>query len=389
MNNDYTNYLRDFIGTKWLDDEYRRVETTSPLRGAGNHFSQYHPWVHYMYELEYLLRRANIENHDEIVLGKYHCILDNAGRLLKENRDDLVDVKDAQMKLRNPKQFFDFIWELEVRTMLSAAGATASFVNPLSGNTYDGIARIEGIVIPYECKNKSVDNEKYNSNMVFAQVLANRIGDVSSIRNRVIEIEFDKGFLEDIKTITAEIQKISFDNPCLSILDRYTITLRNDVPFETSPPDLLQLPDVDQVFVTDECLKKELYLDNAPSRVPKTKILIKMPAPIQELRNINGVLKKANLQLKAGGIVFLQVPYHLFEQGKTEVEHELSQSFSNISAVKIVAIQADDAKGAVKISRKEDLITSSRAKYVLPDIVKEFLSKPMVFSKYAKGTSNT
>ena len=71
----------------------------------------------------------------------------------------------------------------------------------------------------------------------------------------------------------------------------------------------------------------------------------------------------------------MQVPYHLFEQGKTEVEHELSQSFSNISAVKIVAIQADDAKGAVKISRKEDLITSSRAKYVLPDIVKEFLSK--------------
>lgn len=385
---EYINYFREFIGVEWLEAEYKRIETKSPLKGAGNKFALYHPWVHYMYELEYLLRRAKIEQRDEIICGKYYHVLNNAGWLLKANMDALLNIKDAQMRLKHPEQFYDFVWELEVRTMLSATGATASFVDPLSGSTYDGIATIEGIVIPYECKNKEVVDERYNSNMVFSQVLANRLGDVSSIKNKVVEVEFDTGYLEDVKTIVAEVQKMPLESTCLKVLGRYTIKLRNDIPFETSPVDLFSTPDVDQVYVIDECSKKELYSNRIQPRSPKTKIIIKMPPPTQELRNINGILKKANSQLKAGGIVFLQVPYHLFEQGKTAVERELAQSFSNISAVKIVAIQTDNARGCVKISRKEDLITSSRTKYVLPDIVKEFLSKPMAFSKYAKRDSN-
>ena len=53
-------FLEEFIGTEWLNTHFEKINTRSPLKGAGNSLNIYHPWVHYMYELEYLLKRAEV-----------------------------------------------------------------------------------------------------------------------------------------------------------------------------------------------------------------------------------------------------------------------------------------------------------------------------------------
>ncbi|MEA4900702.1 hypothetical protein [Desulfitobacterium sp.] len=383
MASDNIKFLENFIGRDWLNAEFDKINTKSPLKGAGIDFASYHPWVHFMYEIEYLLRRSDVENREDVIMGRYHYILNNAGMLLKDNFNYIVDKKDAQMKLRSPEQFYDFIWELEVRTMLSRRGACADFVDPKSGNTYDGIAIILDHSIPYECKNKIIDNNQYNNNSVFSQILANKLGDIPSVQNKIIQIEFENGRLEDIKTIVAIVRdKFDIFN-YQSILGRYKIrTLK--LPIDTPPQYLINREGINQIFQVNERRKSELYLDKAPSDVVKTKILIKMPEQVFKLHNLNGVLKKANAQLSTGGIVFLQVPYSTFESAKTEVAKELSQCFSNISAVKLIALGIEfyENKG-VKISRSEDLIVSPRGKIALLPKEIEFLSQPMAFSKYA------
>ena len=53
------NFLKEFIGIDWLEKEFDKVEAKSPLKGAGT--------------------------------------------LLRHNFDKVIDKKDAQQKLRNPK----------------------------------------------------------------------------------------------------------------------------------------------------------------------------------------------------------------------------------------------------------------------------------------------
>lgn len=384
MEKDYIETLRDFIGRDWLEEEFNKVNIKSPLKGAGNYFAPYHPWVHFMYEIKYLVRRAAVENRENIIMGEYNYILSNAGFLLEQNMENIIGKKDAQMKLRNPKQFYDFIWELETRTMLSQRGAEVLYVDPNSGSTYDGVFTMFGYSIPYECKNKSIDNDQYNTNMVFLQALVKNLEDIPSVRNKIIQIEFESGRLEDIKTIVAVIRDKFDIFDYQSILGKYKVRTLKKVPFITSPQVLINREGINQVFQINEIKKGELYINDAPSKVVKTKILIKMPEEIHKLNNLNCVLKKANTQLPPGGVVFLQVPYSAFESAKEEVAKELSQSFSNISAVKIISLQIDASEnGGVKVSRLEELIISPRAKKPLLPILIEFLDQPMAFSKYA------
>ena len=39
MNDHYIDFLKTFIGADWLDSEFNRINTKTPLKGAGNHFS--------------------------------------------------------------------------------------------------------------------------------------------------------------------------------------------------------------------------------------------------------------------------------------------------------------------------------------------------------------
>lgn len=384
MEDKYIEFLRDIIGREWLEEEFKKIDTKSPLKEVGSMFIQYHPWVHFMYEIDYLLRRADIEQHEEVVMGKYWYILRNAGMLLMINNDDIVDHRDAQMKLRNAEQFYDFIWELEVKTMLSKNGADVTCIDPKNGITHDGVAKIFGYCIPYECKNKICDNSQYNSNQMFSQMLVKKLEGVVSIRNKIIQIEFESGRLEDLKTIVAYIRD-NFDViDYRSILGRYKIRTLSKLPFNTPVQTLFKREGINQVFCIAKCDKKELYMDIPPSGVVMTKLLFKMPGPINELHNLNGVLKKANTQLPPGGVVFLQVPYCTFENTIKAIEKELSQSFSNISAVKIVSLKEETiANYGVKVSRLEDVVVSQRAKKIIPPDVIEFLNKPMAFGKYA------
>jgi len=219
--------------------------------------------------------------------------------------------------------------------------------------------------------------------MVFSQVLANRLGDALTVYKKIMQIEFTEGHLEDIKDIVATVRNIFDVQDYRSILGRYKVRALKKVPFETPIPLLLNRQGINQAFEIRECDRRELYMDNAPSSVTKTKILIKMPDPIHQLHNLNGVLKKANMQLPPGGVVFLQVPYSTFESAIEEITKELLQSFSNISAVKVIAIDIGVEENGVKVSRKEDLVVSPRTRMELPEGIIAFLSQPMAFSKYA------
>lgn len=389
MSIDNIEFLKNFIGKDWLDAEFKKIDTKSLLKGAAIHSESYHPWVQYMYEIEYLLRRSEVENCQDIIMGRYHYILNNAGMLLRDNFNYIIDKKEAQMKLRNPAQFYDFIWELEVRTMLSRQGACADFVDPKSGNTYDGTVIIHDHNISYECKNKVFDNDLYITNSAFAQVLVNKLGDIPSIKNKIIEIEFETGRLEDINTIVTIVRdKFDIFN-YQSIMGRYKVrTLK--IPFNTPIQNLINREGINMMVQVNECKKSEIYLDKAPSNVVKAKILIKMPEQSHILHNLNSVLKKANKQLTKGGIVFLQVPYSTFENSKIEVAKELSKSFSNISGVKLIALGLESVNGkGIKISRLEDLIVSHRGKLALLPKEIEFFSKPMAFAKYSINIENS
>lgn len=378
MNDHYIDFLKTFIGADWLDSEFIRINTKSPLKGAGSHFSNYHPWVHFMYELEYLLRRAKIKGCSTILMGKYHHILSNAGMLLERNIDSIPDRNDAINRLRHPDQFYDFIWELEVKTMLEARGANVRVIAASPGMSYDGIACIEGIHIPYECKNKVVDDSQHDRNMIFTQVLANRLGEVQRIENQVLEIEFVDGRLEDIRSIVSSIRNLPYTQNSVEILGRYKIKFLSTHLFNFSPQELVDRPDIESIMVITKCPKKDLYTVNRVNDIEIAKLLFKMPGSSTSIKNLNSVLKKANSQLSRGGVVFIQLPYMLFEDGIQEISQIISHNLSNISAVKAAAIDF----GSVKISRKEELIIPNNCKHRLPDNVIDFLSQPMVFSKY-------
>jgi len=337
-----------------------------------------------MYEIKYLLRIANIQKKEEIVMGKYSYILNNSGMLLRENMEYIINKKDAQKKLRNAKQFYDFIWELEVRTMLYKMGATVSFVEPNNKITYDGVATILGYEVPFECKNKIIDNEQYDTNLIFVNVLINKLQNVETLKNKIVEIEFEFGRLEDINTIVSVIEDKFDVFDYQSILGRYKVKTLKNIPFSTPPQILINRQGINHLFQISEVNKNEIYIDNAPSNVVKAKILVKIPEAKKNINNINNVLKKANQQLVSGGIVFLQVPYNTFEDTKLHLIKELSYNFSNISAVKLVAINIESYENqGVKVSRLEELILSQRSKRQLPAKVIAFLKQPMLFSKYS------
>lgn len=382
MNDKNMDFFREFIGPEWLNSEFNRVNTKTPLKEAGNRFSNYHPWVHFMYELEYLCRRAKIEGRSTILMGKYYHILCNAGMLLERNIDSIQDQNDAIRRLRHPDQFYDFIWELEVKTMLNCRGAGVKIITPSSGITYDGIVCIEGIHIPYECKNKVLDNSQYDSNMIFNQVLVNRLEDVLRIENQVLEIEFDVGYLEDIRFIVSSLRNLPATQNSIEVLGRYKIKILPKHFFKCAHRELMELPGVESMMVIRKLPKRELYNPYSSSAVDKAILLFKMPSANTRIKNLKGVLKKANTQLSCGGVVFIKLPYLAFEQGIQEIAQIISHDASNISAVKAVAIDLDTTPNGVKVSRKEKVVMSPNCKYRLPDNVSDFLSLPMALSKY-------
>ena len=381
MYHNHIAYFEEFVGAEWLHSEFNRVNTKTPLKEVGRSFSNYHPWVQYMYELRYLLRRADFEGRSTILMGKYHHILSNAGMLLERNMDSIPDRNDAINRLRHPDQFYDYVWELEVKTMLEARGASVRVIPPSPGISYDGMACIDGIHIPYECKNKVLDNKQHDSNMIFAQILTKRLEDEQCIENKVLEFEFVDGRLEDIRSIISSIRNLPSNRSVIEVLGRYTIRFLPTHLFRSPLQELLDRPGIESVMIIRKCPRKDLFDTDTVNAEEKAKLLFKMTGSNVGIKNLNGVLKKANSQLSCGGVVFIQLPYLAFEQGVREIAQILSNNLSNISAVKAVALDYSN----VKVSRKEKLVIPTNCKYRLPDNVIDFLSQPMIFSKYAEA----
>ncbi len=386
MGEDNTQFFKQFVGSSWAESEFKKTDDKSPLGESGIPFVTYHPWVQYMYEIQYMLRRANIEKRKDVILGPYHHIINNAGMLLKYNLDNILDKNDAKMRLRNPQQFYDFVWELETRTMLSLCGAETIFIDPKSGNTFDGLVTPIDRAIPFECKNKIIDNDQYKTNSTFAHLLSQKLGDVDSVQRKIILVEFENSRLEDIKTLVSDIRENLDIFDYRSIMGRYKIRVLRKVPFDTPGNILLSMEGVNQVLNITDLKKSELYLEHAPSSVARVKFLFRMPEQIRVVSNLNSVLKKANSQLNSGGILFLQVPFSAYENAKSHIKKELNQSFSNILAVKIAAIDVNYyGDEGVKISREEDFLVSSQGNTMITKEEINFFSQSMVFMKFAKN----
>jgi hypothetical protein len=390
MEDSSIEYLEQFIGKKWLESEFKKVNTKSPTKGTGVPFVSYHPWVHYMYEIEYSMRRAQIKGQDSAILGPYYFLLDYAGMLLKDNINYIIDKLDAQKRLRNSNQFYDLIWELETRSMMTKLGAEVLFVDPNSGRTNDGLVTLDKHTIDFECKNKILENDMYKTNGVFAHVLVERLGDVESIQNKIIQVECLSARLEDIKEIVHTIRTKLDVSDYVSILGKYRVRVLTKLPFSTPVQNLINRDAVYQVFIIKEVKKEDFYKTNSPSEAVKAKVLFKMPEPLYELRNLDTVLKKANSQLLNGGVVFLQVPYTTFENARVTVGKLLEQSFSHILGVKIAAIDINFAlpKGVALRSLEEFVLSPTGTKTLSQQEIAFFTSK-MAFSHLIPLNSNS
>lgn len=65
------DFPEQFLGREWLDEEVEKVNTKSPLKGAGTYFRPYHPWAHYRYGLEYILKHFHLEKRESAVTGEH------------------------------------------------------------------------------------------------------------------------------------------------------------------------------------------------------------------------------------------------------------------------------------------------------------------------------
>ncbi|SFC52673.1 hypothetical protein [Bacillus sp. UNCCL81] len=381
MNKENIEFLGSFIGNDWIEEQIANVERKSFLKERGNHYDLYHPFVHYKYELDYLIRRAEIEKNDDIVLGEYYHILNNAGSLLRFNYNKLANLKEIQMRLRDSKQFHDIIWELEVGTMLELNDAKVEFKKPKQGNSNDLKFKIDDRLIEVEIKNKTIENEIFKRNQIFTQLLIDKLSKLKVLEGKAILIEFEVSRYEDISLICKEVESKFNVFDYISVDGKYKIRSKDrylKIPIQK----ILENNTVNSVLESREVSKKDLFNDDIGGKL-KTRYIIKFPEQNYELKNIKSVLKKANKQLPNGGVVFLKVPHSTFETSISDIERALKGNFSNISAVKLFGTSLSTLNNqGVREDRKERLIISDKSMFKLSKNEFDFLSKDMYFSKY-------
>ncbi|MFZ2539659.1 MAG: hypothetical protein WAX04_12295, partial [Oscillospiraceae bacterium] len=136
----------------------------------------------------------------------------------------------------------------------------------------------------------------YNTNSIFIQVLANKLENIQTIKNKIIEFKFNSGRYEDLKMIVATVRdKFDVFN-YQSIVGRYKIrTLIK--PFNTTLQNLIYRQGVNNLIEISQCQKRELYSDNPSSKDIISKLIFKVPGPNNKLKNLDKVLRKANKQL--------------------------------------------------------------------------------------------
>lgn len=378
----YVKYLEEFIGKEWIEQEFEKIEKKSKLKEIGGSYENYHPFVQFRYEIRYLLRHAEAFKENEILLRENHSILANAGYLLYINFDKIPNKKDTLMRLRDAKKFHDVIWELEVATMFAANQVEYQLRDPAVGATNDICCHIDNRFLEVECKNKVVEDPVYAKNQIFAHMLVNKFSNIATFYGKTIEIRYEEAFYEDIKQVVSTAAKMLNKVDYCSICGKYRIS-NNKKYQDKSPQYLMSKSDIRGVMVVKETSRKKLYTYKESDAKTKMRFVLKYPDEKTDIKNLETVLSKANTQLCNGGVVFLHVPFHSFDEAKAKIENILRISSSNIMAVKLVSLDtSNDPEHGVKISRKEELILSERSKYKLTEKEIEFLSKNIAFSKY-------
>ena len=381
MNYNNIEVLRNYIGKEWIHNQIEKTNDNSLLKELGSEYETYHPFVHYQYELDYLIRLAETDKAKDVALQKWYHILNNAGWLLKMNLPFLENVEEMRMRLRDSEHFDDVVWELEVATMLRINNVRTKLLTPNEKQTNDLEIILFNKTLQIECKNKELNNSRYNTNQIFAQSLINSLSDVEVIQGKAIEISYENARYQDIRKIT-KIVRDKFD-----IFDYQSIDGRYKVrsSLKYFEKDISNILDNDEIrFISDakSVQKKDLYKKETKGDF-KCRFILKFPLENKRLSNLENLLKKANKQLIIGGVLFLKVPHETFDEAKEYVQSELNRKFSNISAIKLFGIKYDNLPDeGIRVDRKEELITSSRSKYQLSEEETDFFRKDMFFSKY-------
>ena len=162
-----------------------------------------------------------------------------------------------------------------------------------------------------------------------------------------------------------------------SVLGKYNI---ERIKVKSAVDMLLESPDVRSVVVVKEVPKKDLYSYNDSSSITKMQLIFKYPEENSPLR-IDNLLRDANKQLPNGGVLFLKVPKWSFDDAIFNVSKNLSIKFSNITAVKVIAIEDKFTEEVgVKVSAMEKLIVNKNAKLELKKKEYNFLDRKIALS---------
>jgi len=374
--NEYVDFLRNLIGKDWIISEFNKIEEKSQLKEVGSGFSSYHPFVKYLYELRYILRTADAYGQTQVLMRENHYRLFLAGYLIKLNIDKVPNEEELISRLRDAERFYDVIWEFMAATIFLKNNIPYSFKNPVRGNSNDLTCIIDGRPLEIECKNKHEYEKKYAQNMSFINLLSNRLSKLEVFRNCIFVISFIEGFQEDIKQIV-KCMESNVNKESFSVLGKYNI---ERIKVKSAVDMLLESPDVRSVVVVKEVPKKDLYSYNDSSSITKMQLIFKYPEENSPLR-IDNLLRDANKQLPNGGVLFLKVPKWSFDDAIFNVSKNLSIKFSNITAVKVIAIEDKFTEEVgVKVSAMEKLIVNRNAKLELKKKEYNFLDRKIALS---------
>lgn len=256
---DNVEYLRKFIGEEWIKAEVKKIENKSMLKEVGRRYFNYHPFVQFHYEIQFLIRRADALKEDSVLMGEFWEKLNRTGYLVKLQKDKIVDENEFRNRLRSAEQFDDALFELEVATILRKNNIEYNFKAPVIGDSNDITCFVDNRSLEIECKNKHILDARFNRNDTFSHMLCNALSEIKTLlKGKIIEIEFEDGNYEDIKTIVNEVKNNLKDNKSINVLDKYTIGLKYEY-IKMSVEEVLNLNNVQRYYMVGEQKKSELY----------------------------------------------------------------------------------------------------------------------------------
>jgi len=383
----YIDFAKQIMDEEWINQQLKLVDEVSQYKEKGSYLGLFHPFIKNFLDVRVTVRKAVILNEETMLMGVGHSNIVELGRNLYELQG-LYDKEKMRARLQS-KDYEDACWEFEVMMALIYSGVQANFEREKDIKSFDISAWIGSDKVAIECKNKHIEDKKYNFNKVFSHFLSEKvIKHLTELKGRHdIKIEIDgTGRIEDVKQLVQTIHEMLESNiTYMKFKDTYKITMTKK--YRDIPTGVIMKNNKEEFCISSSIRNslKEVYTKITEEMDYKDRIFFRFTPQNLSVKNLNSLLGKANKQITSTqGCVFLKVPYHAFNESIVEVEGLLQKFYSNVSGVKIIALKKYFIENmGVKIARKEKFIVNKRAKVQPSPALKSVFERPMMFEKYA------